>query len=66
MIGIIQSIMITAFLNYGLIDREEIEAYKFGIECYILKIIHFGTYILGSCFFHEPVLKFDIICYTYP
>ena len=50
MIGIIQSIMITAFLNYGLIDREEIEAYKFGIECYILKIIHFGTYILGAVF----------------
>lgn len=44
MIEKIGNIIISNFLYYHLIGEDEIEIYKFGVECYVLKLVHYITY----------------------
>lgn len=46
MIEKIENIVISKLIYYHLVKQEEIEIYKFGLECYILKILHYTTYCL--------------------
>lgn len=44
MIEKIEVLIINNLLKYHLVNNDEIDIYMFGIECYILKIIHYLTY----------------------
>ena len=46
MIEQIENILISNLLYYHLVDQEEIDIYKFGLECCLLKTVHYITYCL--------------------
>lgn len=48
MIEKIENIVIGNLIYYHLIDQEDIAIYKFGLECFVLKMIHYTTYCLVS------------------
>lgn len=48
MIEKIQNILLTTFMRYNLMHSEESDIYKFGIECLILKVMHYASYFMLS------------------
>lgn len=65
MIDKIKNILVGNLVLYHLVNIKDIDIYKFGIECYILKLIHYFTYcfvaIICGCFIEFLVF---IISYT--
>lgn len=50
MIEKIETIIIRNLVCYNLVNEDEIEIYKFGIECFVLKVIHYFTYCIIALF----------------
>lgn len=46
MIKKIENVVISNLIYYRLVDQEDIEIYKFGFECFCLKVIHYTTYCM--------------------
>lgn len=46
MIKKIENIVIDNLIHYQLVDQDDIAIYKFGLECFVLKMIHYTTYCL--------------------
>lgn len=51
--------MINQLIALNIIDREEEDIYRFGMEVLSLKILHYVSYLLIAVFFHE-IIRFLI------
>lgn len=64
MIEKIENAIISNLVYYHLIEDDEIEIYRFGVECYILKVIHYLTYCLIA-FLCGSLFEFFIFIVSY-
>lgn len=64
MIEKIENGIISNLVYFHLIEDDEIEIYRFGVECYILKVIHYLTYCLIA-FLCGSLCEFFIFIISY-
>lgn len=54
--------LLAQMIKFNIIEKEEEEIYRFGLESLLLKLIHYSTYLLIAVFFREviPFLVFFV------
>lgn len=53
-----QNFLVNSFLQNGIISKEDIEIYQFGIECFILKFVNCLSYIIIGFLMKMPLELF--------
>ncbi len=55
-----------SMLGHGIISTEDQDIYKFGIECVILKVIHYISYLTIAMVMKEPFALIIMACTFFP
>lgn len=64
MLEYIKDVITNNLINSNLISQEDEEIYKFGLECYLLKLVHVITYSLAAIFLGKYI-EYTIFIITY-